>query len=107
MARCELTGKSPKSAHLVSHSNIKVKTRNFPNVQSKHLFSRALGSSVSLKVATTTIRNIEHAGGFDTFILKQDDKALSKRARAVKKQIRKKLSRPPKSHQGSHHETKN
>ncbi len=96
MARCELTGKSPMSAHLVSHSNIKIKTRHLPNIQPKHLFSRVLGSSVMLKVATTTIRHIEHVGGFDTFILRQDDKNLSKKAQAVKKQIRKKLSRPPK-----------
>jgi len=92
MSRCELTGKGPVVKNLVSHSNIKTKSIAQPNIQQKQLFSQSLNELVSLKVATSTIRNVEHKGGFDAFILKQTDKVLSKRALKVKNRIRKKLN---------------
>jgi large subunit ribosomal protein L28 len=91
MARCELTGKSPQVKNLVSHSNIKTKSRNFPNVQSKSLFSRTLNRLVSLKIATTTIRTVESRGGVDVFLLNAPDQDLSRRALALKNQIRRKI----------------
>lgn len=87
MSRCELSGKSPQVKNLVSHSNIKTKFLVQPNVQKKQLFSSALGCSVRLQVATSTIRDMEHVGGFDTYILNQPDKVLSKRALTVKRKI--------------------
>ena len=91
MSRCELSGKSPVVKNKVSHSNIKTKSRAFPNVQQKRMFSRALNEQVGLKVATSTIRDMEHAGGFDGFLLKQDDSLLSKKALRVKTRILNKL----------------
>lgn len=92
MAKCELSGKGPVAKNIVSHSNIKNKSIANPNVQPKRLFSDALNRLVSLKIATSTIRTIEHVGGFDRYITKKtDDAVLSKRARAVKSQILKKL----------------
>ena len=70
MPRCELTGKGPVVKNLVSHSNIKTKSRAFPNVQQKRVFSRVLNEMVNFKLATSTIRDMEHAGGFDTFVAK-------------------------------------
>jgi large subunit ribosomal protein L28 len=87
MARCELTGKRPVVKNLVSHSNIKTKKVALPNVQQKRLFSRVLNRMIDLKVATSTIRSIEHVGGIDTFILNTNDLHLSKRAMAVKTRI--------------------
>ncbi len=92
MPRCELSGKGPVVKNLVSHSNIKTKSVAQPNIQQKQMFSQSLGENVSLKLATSTIRNIEHKGGFDPYILKQDDKNLSKRALLVKKRIKRKLN---------------
>lgn len=92
MPLCELTGKGPKVKNLVSHSNIKTKSTAFPNVQKKRLFSKALNRMVSLKVATSTIRSMEHMGGFDTFILNQPDISLSKRALVIKGQLKRKLN---------------
>lgn len=97
MAVCELTGKAPKVKNLVSHSNIKTKSKSLPNVQQKRMFSRALNEMVSLKVATSTIRSIEHMGGIDTFILNQPDEALTKRALTVKQRILRKLRRSSKA----------
>ncbi|MGE0764584.1 MAG: 50S ribosomal protein L28 [Bdellovibrionales bacterium] len=99
MARCELTGKQPEVKNLVSHSNIKTKSVSNPNVQQKRIFSRALNQMVNLKMATSTIRSMEHMGGFDTFLLNQPDSKLSKRALEVKTRILRRLRR--KSNQGA------
>lgn len=91
MSRCELTGKGPKVKNLVSHSNIKTKSTAMPNIQQKQVFSRILNRPVSLKMATSTIRTMEHRGGFDTFLLNQPDGVLSRRALSVKTKLLKKL----------------
>lgn len=93
MSRCELSGKGPVVKNLVSHSNIKTKFKAQPNVQYKQLFSNTLNRNVRLQIATSTIRSVEHKGGFDTFILNQADSKLSKRALEVKNKIRSALSR--------------
>ncbi|MEE2756600.1 MAG: 50S ribosomal protein L28 [Myxococcota bacterium] len=87
--RCELTGKGPIVKNKVSHSNVKTKTWMTPNIQKRRLFSDALDSYVTLRIAARTVRSIEHVGGFDKFILSQDSNTLSKRARAVQTRIRK------------------
>jgi large subunit ribosomal protein L28 len=38
------------------------------------------------------LRDMEHMGGIDTFVLNQDDKLLSKRALDVKNRIRRKMA---------------
>ncbi|MGC6417675.1 MAG: 50S ribosomal protein L28 [Bradymonadia bacterium] len=86
--RCELTGKGPIVKNKVSHSNVKTKAWMTPNIQKRRLFSDTLDSYVTLRVATRTIRSIEHVGGFDKFILGQDPTSLSKRARSVQTRIR-------------------
>lgn len=91
MGRCELTGKSPVVKNLVSHSNIKTKTISQPNIQKKRLFSQALGQLVTLRIATSAIRDMEHVGGLDKFILNQEEGKLSKRAVTLKSRIRQKL----------------
>jgi len=97
MPRCELSGKGPVSKNLVSHSNIKTKSRSHPNIQTKKLFCQALNQSVSFKIATSTLRDMEHMGGFDKYVLRQDDKKLSKRALTVKNRIKRKLGQAPKA----------
>jgi large subunit ribosomal protein L28 len=92
MSKCELTGKGPVVKNLVSHSNIKTKSTAQPNVQKKRIFSRTLNEMVRLQIATSAIRDMEHAGGLDNFILNQDDTKLSKRAMAVKSRIKRKIS---------------
>ena len=91
MSRCELTQKKPVVVNLVSHSNIKTKSKSQPNIQKKRIFSQALGGFVTLNVAASTLKSMEHRGGFDPFILNQPAEALSTRAKAVKKRIVTKL----------------
>ncbi len=92
MSRCEITGKGPVVKNLVSHSNIKTKSTAQPNVQRKRIFSRVLNEMVRLHVATSAIRDMEHSGGFDQFIMNQNDGTLSKRAMEVKTRIRRKMA---------------
>ena len=89
MSKCELTGKGPIVKNNISHSNVKSKTWAKPNIQKRRLFSDSLGRYVTLAVANSTVRSIDHVGGFDRFILKQPVESLSKRARAVQQTVRK------------------
>ncbi|HND86437.1 MAG TPA: 50S ribosomal protein L28 [Pseudobdellovibrionaceae bacterium] len=91
MSRCELTGKRPVVKNLVSHSNIKTKSIAQPNVQKKRIYSPMLGRMVRLQIAASAIRDMEHTGGFDKFLLNQEDTVLSKRALAVKNSLKRKL----------------
>lgn len=92
MGRCELTGKGPVVKNLVSHSNIKTKSTAQPNIQKKRLFSQALGEMVTLRIAASAIRDMEHTGGVDKFILATKDEKISKRAATIKARIRQKLT---------------
>ena len=97
MPRCELTGKAPEVKNLVSHSNIKTKSVALPNVQQKRLFSGLLGQMVSLKLAASTIKSIDHMGSLDKFILNQNDRLLSKRALTLKTRMLRRLRAPSKA----------
>lgn len=67
MARkCVLTGKRPNVANKVSHSNIKTKKRQLPNVQTKRFWWAEGGRFVRLKVSTSAMRTIDKRG-LDTF----------------------------------------
>ena len=92
MSRCELTGKGPVVKNIVSHSNIKTKSRALPNIQKKKFFSSQLGRFFKFKVAVSAIRDIDKTGAFDTFLLRQSDKSLSPAALRAKKKILKKIS---------------
>jgi large subunit ribosomal protein L28 len=59
MARtCVLTGKRPNVANKVSHSNIKTKKRQFPNVQTRRIWFEAEGRWVKLKLSTRALRTL-------------------------------------------------
>ncbi len=93
--RCELTGKAVQVGNLVSHSNIKTKTRFLPNLCSVTLISDSLGRSIKLRVAAAAIRSVEHRGGLDAFLLKARDIELSQHARELKREIVKKRAESP------------
>lgn len=93
MARCELTGKGPVVKNKVSHSNIKTKSIAMPNIQVKKVYSQTLNDFVTLRMAASTIRSMEHVGSFDSFILNQPEELLSKRATEVRNRIRRKLNK--------------
>ena len=88
--RCELTGKAVQVGHLVSHSNIKTKTRFLPNLCNVTLISDTLQRSVRLRVAAAALRSVEHRGGLDAFLLKARAAELSQGALTLKREIVKK-----------------
>jgi large subunit ribosomal protein L28 len=51
---------------------------------------------VRLYVAASAIRDMEHSGGFDQYILNQPNEVLSKRALTVKAKIRRKMNKSAK-----------
>ncbi len=52
-----------------SHPPRRTKRVWLPNVQSKRLFSDALGGQVKVKVTTYVLRCIDKAGGLDNYLL--------------------------------------
>lgn len=90
--RCELTGKAVQSGHIVSHSNIKTKTKFRPNLCNVTLISDALARSVRLRVSAAALRSVEHTGGLDAFLTKAGLGQLSQGAIGIKREIAKKLA---------------
>lgn len=75
--RCELTGKGVLTGNNVSHANNKTRRRFLPNLQARQLFSELLGQSVRLRIATSTLRTVEKAGGLDGYLLGVSSTSLS------------------------------
>ncbi|HLB59038.1 MAG TPA: 50S ribosomal protein L28 [Bdellovibrionota bacterium] len=53
--RCEICGKGPLTGHIVSHSNIKTKTRFLPNL--KRLRIKEKGGAHRRRVCTACVRS--------------------------------------------------
>ena len=85
--RCELTGKGVLTGNRVSHSNIKTRRRFLPNLNHVSLHSEALGRSFRFRVASSSLRTVEHRGGLDAFLMKARDEQLSPKALDVKRQL--------------------
>lgn len=86
--RCELTGKGVMTGNRVSHAVNRTRRRFLPNLLNVSLLSDALGRSVKLRISAHALRSVEHRGGIDAFLLKQDDADLSDRAKALKQEVR-------------------
>ena len=86
-AKCQITGKRMLTGNKVSHSQIKTKRVYKVNLQKVSLFSDALKQKLSLKIATSTLRSIDHNGGIDNFLLKSSNKELTDFAKKLKKKI--------------------
>jgi large subunit ribosomal protein L28 len=55
---CEITGKSPLVGHNVSHSYVKTKRRQMPNLHMKRMLNPATGRMVTLRVSTRGLRTL-------------------------------------------------
>ncbi len=56
--RCDLTGKRPNVANKVSHSNVKTKKRQLPNLQMRRVWFEEEGRFVRLKLSTRALRTL-------------------------------------------------
>jgi large subunit ribosomal protein L28 len=86
--RCELTGKGVMVGNNVSHALNRTRRRFLPNLLNVTLLSDALNRPVKLRITAYALRAVEHRGGLDAFLLKQDDSDLSTLAQGIKKEIR-------------------
>lgn len=86
--RCELTGKGVMTGNTVSHALNRTRRRFLPNLLNVTLISDALQRPVKLRISANALRSVEHRGGLDAFLLKQDDTDLSPVAQGLKKEIR-------------------
>ena len=73
---CDITGKSANNANRVTFSNKHNQRWQYPNLQTKKLFSKELDRYVKVKVATSTLRTIRKLGLDET--AKKYDVDLSK-----------------------------
>ena len=62
MAKSDITGVRRKIANKVSHSNIKTKRWQFPNLQERRLFVPELGRFVRLTLSTSDLRTVDRIG---------------------------------------------
>ena len=91
--RCDLTGRGVQSGNNVSHAHNKTRRRFLPNLQIVSIMSDALGKQVRLRLATRTIRTIEHKGGLDKFLLNTANTKLTVEAASIKRQVKKALEK--------------
>ena len=63
MARiCPLTKKRPNVGYKVSHSHIRTKKRQLPNIQKKRIWFEKEQRFVTLKVSTSALRTLRKKG---------------------------------------------
>ena len=91
--RCEISGKGVLAGNNVSHAHNKTRRRFLPNLQGASLMSDALGTTIKLRLATTSIRTIEKRGGVDAYLLSTPNAKLGQKARQLKRRIQKALDR--------------
>jgi len=59
MARkCQITGKKPLTGHNVSHSNVKTKRQQVPNLQKKRLLNPATGKTERILISARGLRTL-------------------------------------------------
>ena len=71
MARsCDLTGKRRLVGNRVSHSNIKTKMTQKPNLQTKRIYDPESGETIKLRLSTRAIRTLDKVGSLSKFLRK-------------------------------------
>ena len=60
--KCQFTGAKPNVANHVSHSNIKTKKRQLPNLQKRRFWWVEGDRFVTLKLTTRAMRTIDKVG---------------------------------------------
>lgn len=75
--RCQITGRGPLTGNRVSHSNIKTKRRQLPNLKTRRFWSEERQRFVTLKVSTRALRTIDRKG-IDVVLRELDEKELAR-----------------------------
>ncbi len=92
--RCDLIAAvGVMSGNNVSHSNRKTRRRFLPNLCQASFESAALGVTVGLKVAASTLRTVNKYGNIDNFLVNYRHAGLSERGRQLRSKVTKALIR--------------
>ena len=84
---CQITGKKAMTGNNVSHANNRTKRKFQPNIQNVKLFSQNLNQFFSLKITVRTMKSVEKNGGFDSYLLKTNNRNLAPEALKIKRSI--------------------
>ncbi|MFC1659788.1 50S ribosomal protein L28 [Pseudomonadota bacterium] len=94
MARkCDLVGIGVMSGHNVPNSMKKTKRKFLPNLQELSLKSDALGSKVTLKIASCTLRTLNKYGSLDAFLVNYRFAKLTDKAKKLRRKVMKALEK--------------
>jgi len=88
--RCELTGVGPATGNLVSHSNIKTRTRWGANVHKKQFTIPELSQTVTVMLTSRAIRTIDKLGGLTPALFWAKEKNLSPKLLKIRNMLQKK-----------------
>jgi large subunit ribosomal protein L28 len=94
MGQCALSGKKVQFGNNVSHSKRHTRRQFHPNIQNVNLDSSSLGTSISLKICTRTLRTVQKKGGLDAYLLATPDDLLADEGLRLKRRVKKKLLGP-------------
>jgi large subunit ribosomal protein L28 len=86
--KCTLGGKAPQFGNKVSHSHRKSRRKWLINIQSKNLYSLALGTYVRVSLPANMLRTVDRAGGLDNYLLSCSEESLDRPLRRIQGQIR-------------------
>jgi large subunit ribosomal protein L28 len=91
--KCDLLAVGGMTGHKISHSNRKTKRKFLPNLKEVSFKSEALGSSLKLRVAASTLRTVNKYGNIDNFLVNYRYAGLTEMARKLRIKIKKKLTK--------------
>lgn len=60
--RCMITGKSPLTGNRVSHSNVKTKHRQLPNLAKHRIWSEKQERFITVRISARALRTIDRKG---------------------------------------------
>ncbi|KAK4051203.1 hypothetical protein OIV83_003025 [Microbotryomycetes sp. JL201] len=87
-------GRSIQSGNQIGETfNSKTRRRWLPNVQTKTLFSEALGERIKLRVTTGALRTIDKMGGLDSYLFRVKDDRLGQRGLELRQLVKEAHSR--------------
>ncbi|KAM0787556.1 hypothetical protein ACM66B_003626 [Microbotryomycetes sp. NB124-2] len=82
-------GRSIQSGNQIGETfNSKTRRRWLPNVQTKSLFSEALGHKIKLRVTTGALRTIDKMGGLDSYLFRVKDDRLGQRGLELRQMVK-------------------
>jgi large subunit ribosomal protein L28 len=87
-----LGGKAPQFGNKVSHSHRKSRRKWLVNVQSKNLYSLALGTYIRVSLPANMLRTVDRAGGLDNYLLGCSPDSLDRSLRRVQSLVQGKQS---------------